>query len=103
MNEEQRGITHKINTIGQELAEIKADMKQLVQAMTRLALAEERIGQVNAALERVLRKIDALEQDALKHKLDGVDARRTSVWVDRGIVAAVGAAVMYIAKKTGLL
>jgi hypothetical protein len=100
---EDHAMALKLNQMSQELSEIKTDMKQLVAAMTRLALAEERIGQVNSALERSFRRIDALEQASVQQRIDGSSATRATVWVDRGIVAAVGAAAMFIAKKTGLL
>lgn len=87
----------------EDVADIKAAMRELAGAITKLALVEERqtrtaesLSRAFKSIERVEERISALEQESSK-------SQHVSVWVDRGVWAAAAAAVMFAAKKVGLI
>lgn len=111
-------LSHKLETLHSDVGEIKAALRDLTQAVTRLALVEERQAQSSAALDRAFRALERVEQriaalelqtpDRLDQRLINLEqqaptANRTAAWVDRAVWGAAAAAVMYVAKSAGLL
>jgi hypothetical protein len=82
---------------------MKDALRSLSAAITKLALIEERQAQAGNALQRAFEAIERVERRLAEVERVGIDASRTSAWVDRALWAAAAAAVMFVAEKAGLL
>ena len=111
-------LAHRLDALHQDVGEVKAALRDLATAVTRLAVVEERQQQSAAALdrafgalERIEARISALEHQTpqrLSDRLASLEqqapaATRTAAWVDRAVWAAAAAGAMYVAKSAGLL
>ena len=103
-------VITRLGLLSADVGELKETLREIASAVTRLALVEERRMQTNEALSRAFKQIDKLDL-----KLTGIEQRigalermqpiqqQTSSWVMSAVWAAAGAAVMFIAKKAGVL
>lgn len=89
-------VLHRLDAIDKTLGRI-------TDSLDRLVRVEERQAQTNAAVERSFKAIEALEKRVVPLELAATLTTRTSVWVDRAVWGAAAAAVMYVAKASGLL
>ena len=96
-------LSSRMETLHQDVGDIKNAMNTLSAAVAKLALVEERQANANASLERAFKAIHDVEKRLVEIEKKIPEYGKASVWVDRGILAAAGAAVMYIAKKVGLV
>lgn len=89
-------LSVKLETLHGDVAEIKGAMSELTTAIMKLALIEERLGVAANAQERAFSAISKLETrlSALEQKAPLND--KTNMWLDRGITAVIGAAMMFI-------
>lgn len=107
LNEQRRDyvavLDARLETLHGDVGEMKLVLRELTQAITKLALIEERQAQAAQAQERAFTALAKVEErvSKIEQRLPVLSA--SSVWVDRGVTATVAAAAMYIAKKTGLL
>ena len=103
-------VITRLGLLSEDVGELKEALRQIASAVTRLALVEERQMQTNEALSRAFKQIDKLDL-----KLTGIEQRlgtlermqplqqQTNGWVMTSVWIAAGAAVMFVAKKTGIL
>jgi len=103
-------VITRLGILSDDVGELKETLRQIASAVTRLALVEERQMQTNEALSRAFKQIDKLDL-----KLTGIEQRlgtlerlqplqqQTYGWVMTSVWIAAGAAVMFVAKKTGIL
>lgn len=103
-------VITRLGLLSEDVGELKETLRQIASAVTRLALVEERQMQTNEALSRAFKQIDKLDL-----KLTGIEQRlgtlermqplqqQTNGWVLTSVWIAAGAAVMFVAKKTGIL
>ena len=103
-------VVTRLGLLSEDVGELKETLRQIASAVTRLALVEERQMQTNEALSRAFKQIDKLDM-----KLTGIEQRlgtlermqplqqQTNGWVMTSVWIAAGAAVMFVAKKTGIL
>ena len=103
-------VITRLGLLSEDVRELKETLHQIASAVTRLALVEERQMQTNEALSRAFKQIDKLDL-----KLTGIEQRlgtlerlqplqqQTNGWVMTSVWIAAGAAVMFVAKKTGIL
>lgn len=106
-------LSVKLETVHNDVQEIKKALNRLSDAITKLALVEQQQNQLTAALERAFKAIGKLEDNVSKD-LEDLDTRvstiersqpyltETSKWVDRGLVALAGASVTLFAKVFGV-
>lgn len=105
----QLSVLHAdVGDIKSGMVDFKEGMKELSQAILKLALVEERQAHASQAMERSFRLLEKLEQ-----RVDGIALRvteleksepaqsRTAEWVDRAVWAAAAAAVAAAASKLG--
>lgn len=95
-------LSIKIQTLHEDVGEMKSALNKLTDAVTKLALLEERQLHAAAAQERAFSAIERVEQRLLKLEEYLPNAKRTSVWVDRAVLFVIGLAAMYVAKAVGL-
>ncbi len=103
MSEEYGVLEHRLATLHDDVTEIKTALRALSDAITKLALVEERQSRTAESLERAFKAIAKVEErlsvlEAAKPAYD-----RTNVWVDKALWVAAGAAVVFVAKHVGLL
>jgi len=103
-------VITRLGILSDDVGELKETLRQIATAVTRLALVEERQMQTNEALSRAFKQIDKLDL-----KLTGIEQRlgtlermqplqqQTNGWVMTSVWIEAGAAVMFVAKKTGIL
>ena len=86
----------KLQTLHTDVSDIKGSIKDLTIAINKLALVEERLSNATAAQERSFKAIEKLEEriDELEKKT--VTADSTTKWLDRGLVAILGAFVAFV-------
>lgn len=96
-------LSHRVESMHQDFSEMRAVLKELASAITKLALVEERQMQFSEAQERAFKIIGKIEErvTALERQAPGV--LRTNVWVDRAVLGVIAIVFLFIAKKVGLL
>ena len=95
-------FAHRLDTLHEDVGEIKSALKELANATTKLILVEERQAQTAATLDRVVATLDKLTARVTDLELAQPAHTRTSIWVDRAIWAVMGFLLMYVAKTLGL-
>jgi hypothetical protein len=93
-------LSHKLQTLHEDVGEMKAVLKDLTAAITKLALIEERQTQAAAAQERAFKALERVEQRVSDLEVYVPANKRVSVWLDRATWG--GLLLMFVAKKTGL-
>ena len=103
-------VITRLGLLSEDVRELKETLRKIASAVTRLALVEERQMQTNEALSRAFKQIDKLDL-----KLTGIEQRlgtlerlqplqqQTNGWVMTSVWIVAGDAVMFVAKKTGIL
>lgn len=102
MTDPSIALATRLEVLHNDVGEIKDALKSLSEAITKLALVEERQTETTRALERCFKGLEKLEERVSKLERATVDASRTSQWVDKVVLAAVMLAAMFIARKVGL-
>jgi predicted nuclease with TOPRIM domain len=97
------GITVHLERLHSDVGDMREALKELAASVSRLALVEERLGNTNQALERLLKAVEKLENrmTAVEAKVvaQGVTTKSTSKWVDHAIYALLAAGGTYLATK----
>ena len=103
-------VITRIGLLSDDVGELKETLRQIASAVTRLALVEERQMQTNEALSRAFKQIDKVEikLTSIEQRLVALERmqpqqQQTSAWVTTMLWATAGAAVMFVAKKVGIL
>lgn len=89
----------RIQSLHEDVGDIKGTLQNLTAAITKLALVEERLSVTMAAQERAFTAIASVERrlSILENKVPVTD--NAMKWVDRGITAIVAAAIMFVWEK----
>ena len=103
-------VITRLGLLSEDVGELKETLRQIATAVTRLALVEERQMQTNEALSRAFKQIDKLDMKltSIEQRLGTLERmqplqQQTNGWVMTSVWIAAGAAVMFVAKKTGIL
>lgn len=98
-NEDINLLSVRLQSLHEDVGDIKGTLQNLTAAITKLALVEERLSVTMAAQERAFKAIGNVESRlvALEAKVPVTD--NSMKWVDRGITAIVAAAVMFVWEK----
>ncbi len=99
-------LTIKLAALHDDVSEVKTALNKLSEAITKLALVEERQAQTADALERAFKAIGKIEDrlSALEQNSAARVPQYTEVakWVDRGLVALAGAGAVVVARAAGI-
>lgn len=95
-------LAQRLTTMHEDLGEVKAALRDLTTAITKLALIEERQTQTTLALERAFTMLDRLEGRVMFIEQRTPFNDRTNMWVERVIWAAAVMGVLAITKIGGL-
>ena len=103
-------VITRLGLLSEDVGELKETLRQIASAVTRLALVEERQMQTNEALSRAFKALDKLDIKlvSVEQRIGSLERmqpqqQQTSAWVTTMLWAAAGAAVMFVAKKAGIL
>jgi hypothetical protein len=96
-------LTHKVESLHEDMGEMKIVMRDVANALTKLALIDERQANMLEAQERIFNLIERLDNrvDNLE-KEDGKQSLATG-WVYAAVWGAAGLLAMYVAKMLGLV
>jgi hypothetical protein len=96
-------LTHKVESLHEDMGEMKVVMRDVANALTKLALIDERQANMLEAQERIFNLIERLDNrvDNLE-KEDGKQSLATG-WVYAAVWGAAGLLAMYVAKMLGLV
>lgn len=116
----RRGTDPIIEMIAHKVGRMEASMDKLTEAITKLAVIEEKQSADRQALERAFMAIQKSDErcqllfektsaklDAIEGRIDGLEAlapesKQTSEWVKGALYGAAGLLAMYVAKQVGL-
>ena len=95
-------ITHHIQRIREDQHAMRAAIERMSEAVTRLALVEERQAAASSAIDRLAQSLEKLDE-RLRHLevAEPMQAKATE-WVQAALWALATAAAMFIAGKAGL-
>jgi chromosome segregation ATPase len=94
-------LTVKLEALHSDVSEIKSALDKVSEAITKLALVEQQQNQIASSLERAFRAIGKLEDRLTKLEQAAPAQSDAAKWVDRALVALVGAGAVIVAKTLG--
>ena len=99
-------LTVKLEALHTDVTEVKSALNRLSDAITKLALIEERQAQTADALERAFRAIGKIEDRLTSMEKTYAEQKpqytEVAKWVDRGLVGLAGAGAVLLAKSAGI-
>ena len=96
-------LSTRLESLHQDVGEIKAAMNNLSTAINKLAIVEERQAAANAALERAFGAIAKIEDRLIALEKADAHNKRTNKYVDSVVWALAAASLMFAAAKVGLV
>ena len=96
-------LSYRIGTLHDDVSEMKTSMRVLAEAVTKLALVEDRQEQAANAMERSFRLMEGLETRVSTIEKSYPGLKKTEIWVDRAVWGIVVAVSVFVAKRLGLL
>lgn len=95
-------ITHHIQRIREDQHAMRAAIERMSEAVTRLALVEERQAAASTAIERLVQSLERLDERLRRLEVADPMQTKAAEWVQSAVWAAAAAAVVFIAGKAGL-
>lgn len=96
-------LAAKIEMLHSDIVDMKGALAKLSDAITKLALVEERQAQTAEALERAFKVIGKLDDRMTELEKAQPKQKETSVWVDRFILWSVMGVLGFIGARIGML
>ena len=95
-------IAHHIQRIREDQHAMRAAIERMSEAVTRLALVEERQTAASSAIDRLAQALEKLDERLRRLEVAEPMQAKAAEWVQSAVWAAAAAAVMFIAAKAGL-
>lgn len=92
-------LTHHIQRIREAQDRTEKSVSQIADALTRLAIVEERQSNTTGSLEKLAAAIDKLDERLQALEILGPTNSRVSALVDKVMWLAAGGGVMYLVEK----
>ncbi len=92
-------LSAKLQSLHQDVSEIKGALNELTRAINKLAIIEERQTVTTASLERAFAAIAKIEERLIDIEKHEPEHQRVKVWVDKIVMLIVGAALMFVWDK----
>lgn len=92
-------LTNRLQSLHDDVSDIKSALSELTRAINKLAVIEERQAVTSASIERAFAAIAKVEARLLELEKVAPENHRIGAWVDRFVMAVVGAAIMMIWDK----
>jgi hypothetical protein len=91
----------RLAALHEDVGEIKAALKEMTAAITKLALVEQQQAYATQAQERAFEAIANMNTRVVAIEQQMPLLTRSNVWLERTLLGASGAAFMFIAKNAG--
>ena len=95
-------IAHHIQRIREDQHAMRTAIERMSEAVTRLALVEERQAAASSALDRLAQTLEKLDERLRRLEVAEPMQAKAAEWVQSAVWAAAAAAVMFMAGKAGL-
>ena len=95
-------ITHHIQRIREDQHAMRAAIERMSEAVTRLALVEERQAAASTAIDRLAQTLERLEERLRRLEVAEPMQAKAAEWVQSALWALATAAAMFMAGKAGL-
>ena len=95
-------ITHHIQRIREDQHAMRAAIERMSEAVTRLALVEERQSAASTAIERLVQALEKVDERLRRLEVADPMQTKATEWVQSAVWAAAAAAVVFMAGKAGL-
>jgi len=95
-------ITHHIQRIREDQHAMRAAIERMSEAVTRLALVEERQTAASTAIDRLAQTLEKLDERLRRLEVAEPMQAKATEWVQAAVWAAAAATVMFMAGKAGL-
>jgi len=95
-------ITHHIQRIREDQHAMRAAIERMSEAVTRLALVEERQAAASTAIERLVQSLERLDERLRRLEVAEPMQAKATEWVQSALLALATAAAMFVAGKAGL-
>ena len=95
-------ITHHIQRMREDQHAMRAAIECMSEAVTRLALVEERQAAASSAIDRMAQALEKLDERLRRLEVAEPMQAKAAEWVQSAVWAAAAAAVMFLAGKAGL-
>jgi response regulator RpfG family c-di-GMP phosphodiesterase len=102
-------MDEKIATLARDVQHIRSDqeamksaIERMSEAVTRLAIIEERQAASSHAIERVMATVEKIDERVRALEKAETIQNRTAEWIERAMWAAASAAAVFVAHKAGL-
>lgn len=92
-------LSERLQFLHSDVSEIKGALNELTLAINKLAVIEERQSVTTASIERAFTAIAKVEERLLVLEKLAPENHRIGAWVDRLVMAVVGAAIMLVWDK----
>ena len=95
-------ISHHIQRIREDQHAMRAAIERMSEAVTRLALVEERQAAASSAIDRLAQTLERLDERLRHLELAEQTQAKTAALVQSALWALAAAAAIFVAKKVGL-
>lgn len=95
-------LTHHIQRIREDQSAMRVAIERMSEAVTRLALVEERQAAASTAIERLVQSLEKADERLRRLEVAEPMHAKAAEWVQSAVWAAAAAAVMFMAGKAGL-
>lgn len=102
-------LNTRLAALHEDVGDMKNALGKLTEAIAKLAVIEQQQSQSAGAIERAFKTIEKIEGrcEKAESRIAAIELQmpmvtQTSGWVERVVVALVGAALMFMAKQAGL-
>ena len=96
-------LTHHIQRIREDQHAMRTAIERMSEAVTRLALVEERQSAASNAIDRLAQTLEKLDERLRHLELAEQTQAKTAAWVQAALWALAAAAAKFIAKRVGLI
>lgn len=96
-------ITHHIQRIREDQRAMRTAIERMSEAVTRLALVEERQAAATTAIDRIVQSVEKIDERLRQVELVEQTQAKTTALVQAALWALAAAASTFIAKKVGLI
>lgn len=95
-------ISHHIQRIREDQHAMRTAIERMSEAVTRLALIEERQTAASTAIDRLVQALERFDERLRRLEIAEPMQAKATEWVQAAIWAAAAATAMFIAGKVGL-
>ncbi|MDE2452742.1 MAG: hypothetical protein KGL43_04045 [Burkholderiales bacterium] len=96
-------LMQRVDGLHGDISEMRQAMREVANAVTQLALVEERQTQIGNAMERAFGLIEKVADRVGALEKTQPQQKQVAEWVHRALWAAAAAMLVFVSKKIGLM